>query len=107
MSPSNLSSALPFTKSLLSLRVGNQDVVNFITQAIGQVGVSGHLHGEVGTTMCSADGGVKVSALVAFKISLHPPGSSSASSQYFGSGGGGLVWVAPGLLLWGLILHIS
>lgn len=82
-------------------------MVNFINQAIDEVGVSGQLHGEMGTTMCSAEGGDKDGALVAFKISLHPPGSSSASSWYFGSGsGGGLAWAALGLLLWGLILHI-
>lgn len=92
----------------LALRVGNQDVVNFITQAIDQVGVSGQMHGELGTTTCSSgEGGDKDSALVAFKISLHPPGSSSASSRYFSSGGGGLARVALGLLICGLVLQIS
>lgn len=92
----------------LALRVGNQDVVSFITQAINEVGVSGQMHGELGTTTCSsAEGGDKDSALVAFKISLHPPGSSSASSRYFGSGGAGLARVALGLLICGLVLQIS
>lgn len=80
-------------------------MVNFITQAMDKASVSGQLRGEAGTTMCSTEGGDKDPALIAFKISLHPPGSSSASSRYFGSGGGGLAWVALGLLLWGLVLH--
>lgn len=93
----------------LSLRVGDQDVANFITQAMDEAGVSGQMHGEMGTTTCSsAEGGDKESALVAFKISLHPPGSSSASGRYFGSGGGGgLAGVALGLLICGLVLQIS
>lgn len=91
-----------------ALRVGNQDVVNFINQAIDEIGVSGQMHGELGTTTCSgAEGGDKDNALVAFRISQHPPGSSSALSQYFGSGGGGLARVALGLLICGLVLHIS
>lgn len=83
-------------------------MVNFINQAIDEVGVSGQMHGELGTTTCSSDeGGDKDGALVAFKISLHPPGSASASSRYFGSGGGGLARVALGLLICGLVLQIS
>lgn len=82
--------------------------MNFITQAVNEVGVSGQVHGEVGTTTCSsAEGGNKENALVAFKISLHPPGSSSASSWYFGSGGGRLARVALGLLICGLLMQIS
>lgn len=83
-------------------------MVNFITQAIDEVGVSGQMHGELGTTTCSsAEGGNKENALVAFKVSLHPPGSSPASSLYSGSGGGRLARVALGLLICGLILQIS
>lgn len=77
---------------------------------MGEAGVSGQMHGEVGTTTCSsAEGGDKDGALVAFKISLHPPGSSSASGRYFGSGGGGLagsgstwapdLWLGPADIL--------
>lgn len=91
----------------LAPRVGNQDIVNFITQAIDEVGASGQMHGELGTTSCSsAEGADKDGALVAFKISLHPPGTSSASTRYFGSGGARLAQVALGLLICGLVLHI-
>lgn len=92
------------------LRVGNQDVVNFIYQAIDKIGVSGKMHEEVGTTTCSsAEDGSKDSALVAFKISQHAPGSSSASSRSSrsGSGGGWLARVALGLLICSMILQMS
>lgn len=83
-------------------------MINFINQAIDKIGVSGKMHDEVGTTTCSsAEGGSKDSALVAFKISLHPPGSSSASSRFSGSGGGWLARVALGLLVCNMILQMS
>lgn len=71
-------------------------------QPIDQSGVTEQLHGKVGTTNSSAEGGHQDCALVVFEISLNPQGCSSASSRYFGSGGGGLglgrTWAsAPGL----------
>lgn len=58
-------------------------MANFVTQAIDQAGVPGQMHGEVGTTTrSSAEDEDKDGALVAFKTSLHPPGSCSASNGY-------------------------